>query len=40
MTQAEVLSQLLVERNYVGFEEAVHTFDLPKTKSDALLTIY
>lgn len=35
--QAEVLNQLLVERNYVGFEEAVLSFDLPKTKSDALL---
>lgn len=35
--QAEALNQLLVERNYVGFEEAVQSFDLPKTKSDALL---
>lgn len=35
--QAEVLNQLLVERNYVGFEEAVQSFNLPKTKSDALL---
>ncbi len=35
--QAEKLRTLLVERNYVGFEEAVATFDLPKTKSDALL---
>jgi len=35
--QAEVLNQLLVERNYVGFEEAVLSFDLPNTKSDALL---
>lgn len=35
--QAEELRQLLVQRNYVGFEEAVQTFDLPKTKSDALL---
>ncbi|MEK4230624.1 ATP phosphoribosyltransferase regulatory subunit [Solibacillus sp. FSL H8-0538] len=34
--QSESLRQLLVERNYVGFEEAVRTFDLPKTKSDAL----
>ncbi len=35
--QAAVLNELLVKRNYVGFEEAVLTFDLPKTKSDALL---
>lgn len=35
--QAEKLRQLLVERNYVGFEEAVLTFNLPKTKSEALL---
>mgnify|MGYP003367036495 CR=1 FL=1 len=35
--QAEALNQLLVERNYVGFEDAVKSFDLPKTKSDALL---
>ncbi|WP_431027867.1 ATP phosphoribosyltransferase regulatory subunit [Lysinibacillus sp. LZ02] len=35
--QAEKLNELLVQRNYVGFEEAVLTFDLPKTKSDALL---
>lgn len=35
--QAEQLNELLVQRNYVGFEEAVHTFDLPKTKTDALL---
>lgn len=35
--QASKLRTLLVERNYVGFEEAVATFDLPKTKSDALL---
>lgn len=34
--QAETLNGLLVQRNYVGFEEAVHTFHLPKTKSDAL----
>lgn len=35
--QASRLRTLLVERNYVGFEEAVTTFNLPKTKSDALL---
>ena len=35
--QAEQLNDLLVQRNYVGFEEAVHTFNLPKTKTDALL---
>lgn len=35
--QAEKLRDLLVERNYVGFEEAVEEFHLPKTKSDALL---
>lgn len=35
--QAEKLNELLVQRNYVGFEEAVIAFDLPKTKSDALL---
>ena len=35
--QAAQLNELLVQRNYVGFEEAVHTFDLPKTKTDALL---
>ena len=35
--QAETLNELLVQRNYVGFEEAVIGFDLPKTKSDALL---
>ena len=35
--QAQVLNELLVKRNYVGFEEAVLAFDLPKTKSDALL---
>lgn len=34
--QAEKLNKLLVQRNYVGFEEAVLTFDLPQTKSDAL----
>lgn len=31
------LNELLVQRNFVGFEEAVLEFDLPKTKSDALL---
>lgn len=36
-TQANKLRALLVERNYVGFEETVISFDLPKTKSDALL---
>ncbi|MEL3962239.1 ATP phosphoribosyltransferase regulatory subunit [Lysinibacillus endophyticus] len=35
--QASTLRKLLVDRNYVGFEEAVETFHLPKTKSDALL---
>nr|WP_106780916.1 ATP phosphoribosyltransferase regulatory subunit [Lysinibacillus timonensis] len=35
--QADQLRNLLVERNYVGFEESVISFDLPKTKSDALL---
>lgn len=35
--QAGKLNELLVQRNYVGFEEAVLAFDLPKTKSDALL---
>lgn len=35
--QAQKLRKLLVQRNYVGFEEAVLAFDLPKTKSDALL---
>ena len=35
--QAQQLNELLVKRNYVGFEEAVLEFDLPKTKSDALL---
>ncbi|MEO4054534.1 ATP phosphoribosyltransferase regulatory subunit [Solibacillus sp. CAU 1738] len=35
--EANALRHLLVERNYVGFEEAVTAFDLPKTKSDALL---
>ena len=35
--QASELNELLVQRNYVGFEEAVATYDLPKTKSDALL---
>lgn len=35
--QEDILRSLLVHRNYVGFEEAVASFDLPKTKSDALL---
>lgn len=35
--QRETLRNLLVERNYVGFEEAVHEFDLPITKANALL---
>jgi len=35
--QAQKLRKLLVQRNYVGFEEAVQAFNLPKTKSDALL---
>lgn len=35
--QAEQLNELLVQRNFVGFEEAVLAFNLPKTKSDALL---
>ena len=35
--QARHLNDLLVKRNFVGFEEAVLDFDLPKTKSDALL---
>ena len=35
--QEDTLRTLLVQRNYVGFEEAVTSFDLPKTKSDALL---
>ena len=35
--QADTLRTLLVERNYVGFEEAVEAFHLPKTKADALL---
>lgn len=35
--QQTTLRTLLVQRNYVGFEEAVESFDLPKAKSDALL---
>lgn len=35
--ETKILRKLLVERNYVGFEEAVYSFDLPKTKTDALL---
>lgn len=36
-SQARKLRKLLVQRNYVGFEEAVLSFHLPKTKTDALL---
>lgn len=35
--QREMLRNLLVERNYVGFEEAVQEFHLPVTKANALL---
>jgi len=35
--QQATLRILLVQRNYVGFEEAVESFDLPKAKSDTLL---
>ena len=35
--QAKKLRKLLVQRNYVGFEEAVLSFDLPKTKSNTLM---
>lgn len=35
--EAAQLRELLVKRNYVGFEEAVESFDLPKAKSDALM---
>lgn len=35
--QQNILRTLLVQRNYVGFEEAVESFHLPKAKSDALL---
>ncbi|WP_042476577.1 ATP phosphoribosyltransferase regulatory subunit [Bacillus ndiopicus] len=35
--QMNVLRQLLVERNYVGFEEAVKSFGLPKENSVILL---
>ncbi|MGG2072411.1 ATP phosphoribosyltransferase regulatory subunit [Lysinibacillus irui] len=35
--QQAILRALLVQRNYVGFEEAVESFDLPKAKTDALL---
>lgn len=35
--QQDILRTLLVQRNYVGFEEAVESFDLPKAKTDALL---
>lgn len=36
-SEADELRNLLVKRNYVGFEEAVYAFDLPKAKSDALM---
>lgn len=36
-SEANELRNLLVKRNYVGFEEAVYAFDLPKAKSDALM---
>jgi len=35
--QQATLRTLLVMRNYVGFEEAVESFNLPKAKADALL---
>ncbi|MEF7495328.1 ATP phosphoribosyltransferase regulatory subunit [Lysinibacillus sphaericus] len=35
--QQTTLRTLLVHRNYVGFEEAVDSFNLPKAKADALL---
>lgn len=35
--QQDILRTLLVQRNYVGFEEAIESFDLPKAKTDALL---
>ncbi|MDM5230261.1 ATP phosphoribosyltransferase regulatory subunit [Lysinibacillus pakistanensis] len=35
--QQDILRTLLVQRNYVGFEEAVESFNLPKAKTDALL---
>jgi len=35
--QQATLRTLLVQRNYVGFEEAVESFNLPKAKADALL---
>lgn len=35
--ETKILRRLLVDRNYVGFEEAVLSFNLPKTKTDALL---
>lgn len=35
--EAGQLRDLLVKRNYVGFEEAVNAFNLPKAKSDALM---
>lgn len=36
--QAADLNELLVERNFVGFEEAVKAFELPVTKENALLS--
>lgn len=36
--QAAVLNDLLVERNYVGFEEMVKSFNLPITKENALIS--
>jgi ATP phosphoribosyltransferase regulatory subunit len=36
--QANALNELLVERNFVGFEEAVKAFELPVTKENALLS--
>lgn len=35
--QVKELRNLLVERNYVGFEEAVHQFNLEQTKQDMLI---
>ena len=36
--QATSLNELLVERNFVGFEEAVRGFGLPATKENALIS--
>lgn len=36
--QANTLNELLVERNFVGFEEAVKGFGLPATKENALIS--